>query len=518
MTATGAGAGGGRTGRRRRRRAGEGDTAGPPDLRGIAGGRYAPLSESALDEIDAAAREILASVGLSDAPPEIAELMAARGARLSEDGRLTIPGKLLDAALAGLARPVTLHGRGQETGLVLSGARVHTGSGGAAPSIVDLETGRYRDSTLKDLHDAARLVDALENVHFFSRSLVARDVPDAATLDINTAYASLAGTTKHVCTSVAEPATVAQIAEMVYTVAGSRAAFVERPFLSLNVNHVAPPLRLVPEACAVLAEAVRHDLPVHVNTFGQLGASSPVTIAGSLAQTMAETLAGMVIAWAVNAEARAIFGPRPMITDLRTGAMSGGGGEQAVLMAGAIQMARHYGLANSCIAGATDAKIADAQSGYEKCLSVTLAAQAGANLITQACGMQASLMGCSLEAYVIDNDMLGAILRALAPVEVDAETLSVAAIGETVRGAGHFLGEAETYRRMQSDFLYPRIADRLSPADWEAEGGRDIRDRARARTREILASHEPAPIPAAADRALRAAFDIRLPVPAESGR
>ena len=169
---------------------------------------------------------------------------------------------------------------------------------------------------------------------------------------------------------------------------------------------------------------MRQGLPVHVNTFGQLGASSPVTIAGCVAQTMAETLAGLVVAWLIDPAVTAICGPRPMITDLRTGGMAGGAGEQAMLTAIAVQMTGFLDLPNSTIAGASDSKISDAQSGYEKCLTVSMAAQSGANLITQACGMQAGLMGCSFESYVIDNEMLGAVLRALAPVEVSEATLS----------------------------------------------------------------------------------------------
>ena len=120
-----------------------------------------------------------------------------------------------------------------------------------------------------------------------------------------------------------------------------------------------------------MAEAARLGIPIHANTFGQMGASSPVTIAGSGAQTVAETLAGMIFAWLINPLAKVVFGTRPMVTDLRTGAMSGGGGEQAVLSAAAVQMGQYYNFPNSTIAGAADSKIGDAQSGYEKCLTVS---------------------------------------------------------------------------------------------------------------------------------------------------
>lgn len=479
---------------------------GPPE-----GGRFAPACAATLRAIHETALTLLAEVGLAEAPPAVVALVEGGGGRLSADRRLLFPPSLVERALAGLPRALTLHGRAGGADLRLEGKRVHVGSGGAAPFVIDPGAARYRPATLADLHDAARLVDALENIQFFSRSLVARDLEDPRTLDVNTAFAALAGTSKHVMVSASDAGSVDAIADLCAVVAGSEAAFRARPFLSLNVNHVAPPLRFAPEACEALLAAVRRGVPVHVNTFGQLGASSPVTVAGCVAQTVAETLAGMVVAWLADAEVRAVFGPRPMVTDLRTGAMAGGGGEQALLTALSVQMAQFYGLPNSTIAGATDSKIPDAQSGHEKCLSVTLAAQAGCNLITQACGMQAGLMGCSLDAYVIDNDMLGAILRSLAPVAIGAEALDAGAIAEVARGEGHFLGRPETLARMERDFLYPRIGDRRSPEAWEADGAPDIRVAAAAQARAILASDGPRHLDPETEAALRARFDIRLP-------
>ena len=474
------------------------------------GGRYAPLDADAVLAIERAALDILATVGLSDAPPRAVALVCQAGGLVSDAGRLLFPAELVRRCLQELPRELVLCGQEARHDLTLAGARVHVGTGGAAPLIVDLETGAYRDSTLRDLYDAARLVDTLEHVHFFSRSLVARDMPDVVSLEVNTAFACLAGTTKHVCVSASSPAHVELIARMCHTVAGSEQAFRARPFLSLNINHAVPPLRFDPDSCEVLLKAVEMGIPAMVNTFGQMGASSPVTIAGCVAQTIAETLAGMVLGWLLDPQARLIFGPRPMVTDLRTGGMAGGGGEQATLTAACVQMARHFNLPNSTIAGATDSKIADAQAGYEKALNVTLAAQAGCNFITQACGMQASLMAASLEAYVIDNDMLGTILKTLAPVEVGPATLVLDNIREAVAGEGHFLGQADTLARMSSDFVYPQLADRRSPAQWEQAGSLDIRTVARERTKQVLVTHFPTHLGPEVEAALRAGWDIRL--------
>ncbi|WP_406648267.1 trimethylamine methyltransferase family protein [Aliisedimentitalea scapharcae] len=500
-----------RRGRRGRRAQGPGVDDARAVVASVSGGGLSPLTDRDVAAIDHAVRHILLEIGMAEAPADVASLICSVGGAIGTDGRLVFPPDLVDRALGGVRRDVTLFGQMAGHDLALTGTRVYAGSGGAAPMVVDLETGDYRPSTLEDLYDAARLVDQLDHIRFFSRSMVARDMPDEYALDINTAYACLVGTSKHVMVSAATPQAVRDIAEMCWIIAGSRRTFEARPFLSLNINHVVPPLRFSSEACAVLLQAAQLGIPFHVNTFGQMGASSPVTIAGCVAQTMAETLAGMIVAWAANPQACIVFGPRPMITDLRTGGMAGGSGEQALLTAAAVQMARHYGLPNSTIAGATDSKVVDAQSGSEKSLAVTLAAQTGANLITQAAGMLGGLMACSYEAYVADNDMLGAIMRTLNKPQVDAQTLALDTIADVAREEGHFLGQSETYRRMQSDFLYPQISDRRSPEDWIADGGRNIRDVARSRAREILETHYPAHIPTLTDASLRQRFDIRLP-------
>ncbi|MGB1254446.1 MAG: trimethylamine methyltransferase family protein [Thiolinea sp.] len=482
-----------------------------PEMKGLQGGCFAPLSTDDMQNMDQAIRDILQTIGLSEAPSVVIEHITARGGSVTADGRLTFPATLIDEALKGMQRHFTLHGQLPGHELLMSGKQVHMGSGGAAPSLLDMDTGAYRDSTLQDLYNAARIVDTLDNVHFFSRSLVARDMPNDWLLDINTAYACLSGTRKHVFTSISRAEHVKPIAEMCYALAGSREAFIAKPFLSLNINHVVPPLRFAADACEVMAEAARYGLPMHANSFGQLGASTPVTIAGSVIQTAAESLAGMIFAWTVNPEAKVTFGPRPMITDLRTGAMSGGSGEQAVLMAAAMQMAQYYDLPNNCIAGATDSKVPDAQSGYEKSLAVTLAAQAGCNAITQACGMHASLVGCAFDSYIIDNDMLGGILRSLTPIEVNTNTLSTDVIRSVVNGEGHYLGHSDTLQRMQSDFLYPQIADRQSPAEWQETGALDMRARAKNKARDILENYFPTHISAVTDKQLRTGYDIQLP-------
>ena len=139
-----------------------------------------------------------------------------------------------------------------------------------------------------------------------------------------------------------------------------------------------------------------------------------------------------------------------------------------------------------------------------------MSAQAGSNMITQAEGTQAGLMATSFEAYVIDNDMLGAILQSAKTIEVSDATLSVDVIAQTVRGEGHFLGHADTYARMKSDFVYPAHADRQAPEAWQSSGAPTINSAARQTVADTLAHHFPDHISAAVEQELRIRFDIRL--------
>jgi trimethylamine--corrinoid protein Co-methyltransferase len=158
----------------------------------------------------------------------------------------------------------------------------------------------------------------------------------------------------------------------------------------------------------------------------------------------------------------------------------------------------------------SDAKWPDAQAGFEKGVTVTAAALAGGE-VSEVAGMMASLMGCSFEAMVIDNDMLGNVARLLRGIEVTEETLSFETIRDVVRDPGHYLGHSQTLSLMESEYLYPGISDRRSQGEWEETERPDIVDAAQARVREILSTHYPDHIDSATDRKIRERFDILLP-------
>jgi trimethylamine--corrinoid protein Co-methyltransferase len=144
---------------------------------------------------------------------------------------------------------------------------------------------------------------------------------------------------------------------------------------------------------------------------------------------------------------------------------------------------------------------------------VALAAQSGANMIYESAGMHASLLGFCLESCVIDNDMLGSIMRTVRGIEVTDENLSVEAVRQVcTEGPGHFLGHDQTLDLMETEYVYPEVGDRSSPKEWLEMGSTNVVQRAQVRTREILDTHYPRHIDAELDAKIRREFPVRLPL------
>ena len=478
---------------------------------GLAGGSYRPLGEAEIQRIHRAALQTLETIGMAGAIPSCVAAVEAAGGHLTEAGRLRFPAALVEDTLAKAARAFLLPGFDPAFDLEVSGTRVHLGTGGAAVHMLDSRSGRYRDSRLTDLYDLGRLIDTLDHIHWYFRPVVARDLADPRELDLNTAYACMMATRKPIGCSFFLPESVGEAIAMFDLALGSEGAFARQPFCHASNTFVVPPLRFAEESCHCLEAQVRAGMPVLLISAGQAGATSPAALAGSLVQGLAECLAGLVFVNLLRPGHPAIVGLWPFVSDLRTGAMSGGGGEEALLNAAAAQLVNWYGLPSGVPAGMADAKLPDNQAGYEKGISVAFAAAAGANLVYESAGMLGSILGASLESLVIDNDMLGAVLRTVRGVEVSEDSLSLGVIAEVVAGEGHYLGHAQTLARMERDYVYPQIGDRLSPKDWIEQGESDIRERAHDVVRRTLASHYPDHVDPAVDREIRARLPIRLP-------
>jgi len=454
---------------------------------------------------------VLEFIGLADPIPELREHALRRGCHMSEHGRLCFPAALVEDVIAASPKKMTYFGRDSSRDLAIGGAGVNTYGGGDAVNMLDVGARAYRPSTLLDVYDLARLVDCMDNIHAYSRLVVATEFEDQFACDLNTAYASAAGTAKHTALTFNHASHVQPTLEMLCMIAGGEKKFRERPFMHGGGCPVISPLRYGRENSEVCLESTRFGAPVWIVVAPQAGTTAPAALAGALVQAVAEALAGLLLVDMVHPGYPVMLGPWPFISDLRTGSFSGGGGEEALVSAAAVQMIGHYGLASSIGAGMTDSKLPDNQAGFEKGIAVTLAAHAGCNNVSESAGMVGSLMAVSPEALVIDNDMLGAVLRTVRGIEINDETLSYDVIEQVVHGEGHYLRHDQTLRLMRSEYEYPQLSDRSMPGEWEAAGSPDIRQRAAERVKTILASHYPTYIDPATDRKIRERFPITLP-------
>jgi len=475
---------------------------------GQAGGAYKPLTDAELNAIYDTALALLAKLGLGEVPERLRQDLLRIGAHDSGTGRILFPPTLVQDAVDHAAKTFILHGRDPSRSIEVGGNRVHFGTGGAAVQTLDIDTHIYRPSTLADLHDFTRLQDTLANVSWYTRCCVATDVEDTFNLDVNTVYALLRNTTKPTATSFTLAEHVSPIVEMLDIAAGGPGAFSERPFMKAHISPIISPLRFGEDAVEVVYECIRHNIPMSCITAAQAGATAPATMAGFLAQSLAETLASLVMVHAIQPGFPMVFSNWPLVIDLRTGAFAGGSGETALLNAASAQLSNWLGLPSGVACSMTDAKAIDAQHGMEKGLTSMAAALAGGNLIYESSGMTASLLGASFEAFVLDDEMHSHTYRALRGIEVSEANLGYDAIVDAVLGEGHFLGGQHTYEAMERDYFYPALANREEPRTWARNGAKDAWSLANARAREILEMHRPEYLTPEQDRGIRRRFNI----------
>jgi trimethylamine--corrinoid protein Co-methyltransferase len=477
---------------------------------GLEGGRYRPLSEADVHRIHDAALQVLEQTGVEVFESECRHILAQAGATIDATrNRVFLSRQLVEGALKLVNRNVVLYSKNGQTDLQLRGKRVHLGTGGAAVRVLDLESGQPRDSILRDLYDIGRLVERLDNIHFYLRPVVARDLSNDD-IDINTFYACLTATHKHVMGGCYFAEKIADIKRMGTIIAGGEDAFLARPFLSLNLGWMVSPLRFASETTETLTAAVRAGLPVALVSAPLAGATAPASLVGTLVQTIAEELAGVTYVQLLRAGHPTLLGGMPLVADLRTGNMIGGSAELALMNAASAQMSHFYDMPvyNSC--GITESKLPDAQAGFEKGLTTAVTALAGAHYNHHSAGMLESLLAVAYEQYVIDDDINGQVMRLVRGLEVTDESLSVDVIHQVCAGDGHYLGHPQTLSLMNNEYHYPHTADRATRQDWEAAGSPDMRERARQKARAVLKTSFPEIVPDELDRQLRDTFNILL--------
>ena len=481
-------------------------------LKGLAGGLYKPLSANDIETIHEASLIILEKIGMTyeTGLDQTLDMLDSRGVTVDRERSRIYFDRDLVAAQADLApEQVILCSRDGDNDLDLTRHRVYLGTGGAAVKVLDIESGDARSTTLNDLYQLARLTERLENIHFFVRPCIPTDIP-VTEYDTNAAFAGLKGTTKHFMTGATHEEGLHKLLDIAAMVAGGMNQLKENPFISVIASFAISPLKLCTQSTLIMQEAVRNRIPVALSAAPMSGSTSPVTMAGTLAQLHAEQLAGIVICQLTNPGAPILYGGIPGRANLRTLAYQGGAVECGMMNAAIHQLAHYVKVPNYNSSGLTDSKIPDAQAGWEKALTTVLAAMGGSNYVHHAAGMLESMLTVAYEQFVIDDEIIGMSCKVLEGIPVDADHLAIDAIAEVGPG-GSFITSPHTMKHMRLEYYNGNGAsDQRSREKWIENGSQDTRMRAREIAKKILAEEEHPCIPAEVEKAIREKYKILL--------
>lgn len=458
-------------------------------IKGVRGGQIKILSDDDLKRIHFATLDVLNDVGIRLSHREALELWADHGARVDFEREIVrIPEHALMKALSSAPTRVTLYGKSPEWDVVFDTlGTVYTMGGAGSLWVLDLEDGHRRPSTLHDLEELTRLQDALENWNIGHWLVLPQDIPQEGAEYITHAAMLKHTGRPHHCLPGSRQCVRDQV-EMAAIIAGSAEAVRQRPFFFENIC-VLSPLYQPWETTDQLIECARQGLPMVLEADTIAGGTAPFTIVGALVEQNANVLSYIALAQLVNPGAPCIYSSSSGIMDMRVANYSAAAPESTLMHMGATQVAHFYGLPFQ--GGNTpDAKIPDAQMGYERASHFLSLAYAGCDIIHVATGNLEQMYLASYEQCVMDDEILAACFRIVEGFQVNDDTLAV----DVFREVGHkarFMEHEHTVRHLRQECWYPKLTDRGNWDRWEAKGAKDMREVAREEVRRILAEHHP---------------------------
>ncbi|TET14323.1 MAG: trimethylamine methyltransferase [Dehalococcoidia bacterium] len=448
---------------------------------------YRPLTPEDVKQIDQAGRRILERIGIKIRGANgvtFLDTLKAAGAEVDYENQMVrFSGDFLDEVLGRAPSRFTLYSRDGRNDLHLGEGNVYFANGGRVFRILDMATGGYRLTLLRDVAHTATLVDRLDYIRFYIITCQAHDIKpiNYHLLDF---YYALNHTTKHVMGGCDDLHGAEQMWKLVSIIAGGEDRLREKPFVSVITNPISP-LTIEAKTLNILNFCTTHGIPVTCAPVPMAGATSPATLAGTLAQMHAESLAGVAIIQVLAPGAKVLYGAIPTTMDLRTMELTMGSVEMGMMNASAVQLAKLYNLPIYASGAITEAKRPDIQAGFEKGVSNLTVAMTGADCIRLTAGMMDSGNSISYEQFVIDNEIIGMIHRILAGIKVNEDTLGFDVI-EQVGPGGNFVTEDHTIDHMMDEFFYPSLSVRCNFDIWEERGRPDMLSRAHDLVQKIL--------------------------------
>ena len=459
--------------------------------------QFSTLSTDQMEEIFNSSLEVLEGIGMKVMSDEAVDLLKTAGAMVDADGRVHIPGYLVKRALGTAASRIVLSGRDGSRKVVLQKDHIYYGTGSDTPFMIDPYTGERRSWTYDDVYNAARVADALPNIDFFMSFGIVSDVPPK-TYDRAQFQAMITGINKPMIVTAVDGAGLEDQHQMACAVLGGEDAFRASPVFGVYIEPISP-LQHSSEVIDKLFYASDKGIPIVYVPAPTAGGTAPVTMAGTIVQGLAETLAGLVMSQLRSPGAGLIMGGVFTILDFRSMIFSYGCPELLLLSAALTDIAKWLGLPMFSTAGCSDSKSTDGQASLEAGMSILLAGLSGANLIHDVGYIESGLTG-SLVQLATSDEIIGMTKRILRGIEVTPETMAL----DVIRGVGpggHYLDSDHTLQHFKGEFWMPEVLDRNDQARWQDLGSKTLEERARDKVLKILEEHQPPPV---SDEALTA--------------
>ena len=449
------------------------------------------LSQALVERIIGEALDVLAKVGVYVEDEEALELLHGNGARI-EKGRAFIPDDLVWRCVKSAPSSITVHNHAGEPVMKLAGRNSHFDPGSAAVLILDEKTNRARQPVTKDVVDFARLTDALPNVDGQSTGVVPADVPKQIA-DRYRLYLGLLYCSKPMITGTFTVEGFAVMKDLLAAVAGGEGKLREKPIAIFDACP-SPPLKWSHLTVRSLIDGARAGIPVEMVSMPLFGATSPVTLTGSLVQHEAECLAGICIHQCAVEGMPIVYGGSPSAFDMRRSTTPMGAIETMMIDMAYSQVGRHLGLPTHAYMGLSDAKVVDGQAGAESGIGTILAALSGVNVISGA-GMLDFESCQSLTKLVLDDEFIGMAKRLVRGIVPRGERLGEDLYGD-IGGLDYFITSPNTLKWFRDEIFFPtEVIDRRNRDAWAKEDGTDAAHRARRRAELLLATHERAELP-----------------------
>ncbi len=451
---------------------------------------YRILTEDQTKEIHLATLEVLETIGVRILNDEGVQLLRDAGCRVKKEKVVQIPNWLVEACIQSAPSRITLYNRRGEEAMRLEGNNVYFGLGTDLLNTIDLKTGELRRSRLEDVMNAARTADYCGEIDFIASSALPQDVPT------NMAYiasfkAMVENSVKPIFFTAAGHEDLSVIIEMAAAVVGGEDRLRERPYL-IHYSEPTSPLSHSFGAVGKLFLCADKRVPINYTPGMLLGASGPVTLAGTITMANAEALSGIVLHQLRSKGAPIISGFAAGPMDMLSSTTTYGSPEFRMTSSAYADLYHYYRIPMWGTAGCSDAHTLDQQAAIEYAISILLAALDGANLVHDVGYLGEGLIG-SPAAIVMCSEIISYVKRIIRGFDISRDRIGMEVIRKVGPG-GNFLAEDQTLRLHREEHWRPKFLNRDNPEIWMNKGSKRYGEVVTQKAIEILESHRPEPL------------------------